>query len=86
MSRDLEFRDCPCCSAFKYALMQDKVHLDWARECLACGYQLELMPRAATRVTAYAVATVDDTEWGDAVRAGLKVGELEGLFEVLNGE
>lgn len=43
------FRDCPCCGAFKFTEVQDKIHLDWSRECFACGYTREMMPRSSTR-------------------------------------
>lgn len=80
MSNKIEFSECPCCNALKYGLLQDKVHLDWARECLACGFAIELMPRANSRVNYYSASTVDEEEF-DAVHSGLRMaGGLEELF------
>lgn len=47
--KDFDFRDCPCCGGKRLARVQDKVHLDWQRECFDCGYSQELMPRSITR-------------------------------------
>lgn len=58
----LEFTDCPCCGQKKYTILQDKIHLDYARECVACGYSIELMPRAATRKTMYHTGSLSDDD------------------------
>lgn len=82
-----EFEECPCCGAEKYGLLQDKIHLDWARECLACGFAIELMPRSASRVKSYNIGLNDEDDEFEAIRAGLHMsGSLETLFEGLSDD
>lgn len=85
MSDKIEFKECPCCGKVKYAVLQDKVHLDWARTCVACGYEIELMPRAASRTNSYITNSADDGDEFEVMRAGLTMaGSLETLFEGLS--
>ena len=85
MSKKPEFNFCPCCGKKKYALLQDKVHLDWARTCVACGYQMELMPRASSRINSYHFDPIDRGDEVDTLKAGLQVaGSLEELFADLS--
>lgn len=80
-----DFTQCPCCGVEKYGLLQDKVHLDWTRECLSCGYAIELIPRANTRNSIFGKMNknYDNGEF-ESLKAGLTIGRsLEDLFETL---
>lgn len=84
MSKDVVFSNCPCCGAKKFGVLQDKIHLDWARECLACGYSIEMMPRALSRNAKVSLGTESDENEFDVMCSGLRMaGSLEELFEVL---
>lgn len=85
MSTDFDFRVCPCCGVEKFARTQDKIHLDWQRECFACGYTQEMMPRAATRNSSNKYNAQPVSEFFESTQEGFRFAvsleDLETQFE-----
>lgn len=88
MSDKFEFTLCPCCGENRFTTVQDKIHLDFSRECFACGYTREMMPRASTRNSASKYTATPVADFFECNQSGFRFAfsleELEGELEDAN--